>query len=411
MERYSKRSHLKNNIYISINIIHLRMNIMLFIYVFSLFIITAPNILFKIPSKYGLDITMLHAIVFTCILYFTYDIVSSSIVEGNTLTTVSLTIPLLGSNNTSKNTADLGDDSNNSANLSGESNDAGKALSDKAASDKTAAESAKNAAESAKTAAERSKTAAEIEKATAERTKTAAESEKTIAETAKTAAERANTTAEEKVKQANSEKSRIDKEYQAKIKGLVDQKNSINASVNSYKLAIETNNKSIEDKTRVFSTRFPNDSTFSNSYTFFNNIGMSGYQDYSDKKYEINELRNRANSLKREYDDINTKFEIAKSAVDTADTEAKNAKSAADAATAALTKAKSDVDAATIAVTNAKSNVDAATTAVTNAKSKVDAATAALAKANAALTSAIAALTKANAADLSTKSPTSTPKL
>jgi hypothetical protein len=63
------------------------MNILLFIYIFSLFVITAPNVLFKISGNYGLGINMLHAIVFTGVLYFTYDIVSTPIVEGNTYTT------------------------------------------------------------------------------------------------------------------------------------------------------------------------------------------------------------------------------------------------------------------------------------------------------------------------------------
>ena len=59
------------------------MNILLFIYIFSLFVITTPNVLFKIPGKCGLGVTMLHAFVFTFILYFTYDTVSISIVEGS----------------------------------------------------------------------------------------------------------------------------------------------------------------------------------------------------------------------------------------------------------------------------------------------------------------------------------------
>ena len=63
------------------------MNIMLFIYIFSLFIITAPNVIFKISENYGLGINMLHAVVFTCLLYFTYDIVGTQVVEGNTYTT------------------------------------------------------------------------------------------------------------------------------------------------------------------------------------------------------------------------------------------------------------------------------------------------------------------------------------
>jgi len=71
------------------------MNILLFIYIFSLFVITTPNILFKIPGKCGLGITMLYAIVFTCILYFTYDIVSTSIVEG-VVSTVSVDLPSSG---------------------------------------------------------------------------------------------------------------------------------------------------------------------------------------------------------------------------------------------------------------------------------------------------------------------------
>ena len=65
------------------------MNILLFIYIFSLFVITTPNVLFKIPGKCGLGVTMLHAFVFTFILYFTYDTVSISIVEG-AMTTASV---------------------------------------------------------------------------------------------------------------------------------------------------------------------------------------------------------------------------------------------------------------------------------------------------------------------------------
>ena len=78
------------------------MNILLFIYVFSLFVITTPNVLFKIPGKYGLGITILHAIVFTCVLYFTYDIVSTSIVEGIHVE-VSADFPLIYSNSESNN--------------------------------------------------------------------------------------------------------------------------------------------------------------------------------------------------------------------------------------------------------------------------------------------------------------------
>ena len=78
------------------------MNILLFIYVFSLFVITTPNVLFKIPGKYGLGITILHAIVFTCVLYFTFDIVSTSIVEGIHVE-VSADFPLIYSNSESNN--------------------------------------------------------------------------------------------------------------------------------------------------------------------------------------------------------------------------------------------------------------------------------------------------------------------
>ena len=58
------------------------MNSILFIYIFSLFVITSPNFVFKIPVRsYWISIAI-HAAIFACILYFTYDIVNRDVVES-----------------------------------------------------------------------------------------------------------------------------------------------------------------------------------------------------------------------------------------------------------------------------------------------------------------------------------------
>ena len=58
------------------------MNSILFIYIFSLFVITSPNFIFKIPVRsYWISIAI-HAVIFSCILYFTYDIVNRDVVES-----------------------------------------------------------------------------------------------------------------------------------------------------------------------------------------------------------------------------------------------------------------------------------------------------------------------------------------
>ena len=58
------------------------MNSILFIYIFSLFVITSPNFVFKIPIRsYWISIAI-HAVIFSCILYFTYDIVNRDVVES-----------------------------------------------------------------------------------------------------------------------------------------------------------------------------------------------------------------------------------------------------------------------------------------------------------------------------------------
>jgi hypothetical protein len=58
------------------------MNSVLFIYIFSLFVITTPNFIFKTPiHSYWLSIAI-HAVIFSCILYFTYNIVNRDVIEG-----------------------------------------------------------------------------------------------------------------------------------------------------------------------------------------------------------------------------------------------------------------------------------------------------------------------------------------
>ena len=58
------------------------MNSIIFIYIFSLFVITSPNFIFKIPVRsYWISIAI-HAVIFSCILYFTYDIVNRDVIES-----------------------------------------------------------------------------------------------------------------------------------------------------------------------------------------------------------------------------------------------------------------------------------------------------------------------------------------
>ena len=58
------------------------MNSILFIYIFSLFVVTSPNFIFKIPIKNHLVVAIIHAVIFSCILYFTYDIVNRDVLES-----------------------------------------------------------------------------------------------------------------------------------------------------------------------------------------------------------------------------------------------------------------------------------------------------------------------------------------
>ena len=58
------------------------MNSILFIYIFSLFVITSPNFIFKTPIKNHLVVVIIHAVIFSCILYFTYDIVNRDVIES-----------------------------------------------------------------------------------------------------------------------------------------------------------------------------------------------------------------------------------------------------------------------------------------------------------------------------------------
>ena len=61
------------------------MNSILFIYILSLFVITSPNFIFKIPVRsYWISIAI-HAVIFSCILYFTYDIVNRDVLESATV--------------------------------------------------------------------------------------------------------------------------------------------------------------------------------------------------------------------------------------------------------------------------------------------------------------------------------------
>ena len=61
------------------------MNSILFIYIFSLFVVTSPNFIFKIPIKNHLVVAIIHAVIFSCILYFTYDIVNRDVLESATV--------------------------------------------------------------------------------------------------------------------------------------------------------------------------------------------------------------------------------------------------------------------------------------------------------------------------------------
>ena len=61
------------------------MNSILFIYIFSLFVVTSPNFIFKIPIKNHLVVAIIHAAIFSFILYFTYDIVNRDVLESATV--------------------------------------------------------------------------------------------------------------------------------------------------------------------------------------------------------------------------------------------------------------------------------------------------------------------------------------
>tara|TARA_E500000178_G_scaffold300632_1_gene309006 strand:- start:61 stop:396 length:336 start_codon:yes stop_codon:yes gene_type:complete len=53
----------------------------LFVYIFLLFIILTPSFLFK--TKLNLKIFLMHSLLFTLIIYLTYDLVKGKNIEGN----------------------------------------------------------------------------------------------------------------------------------------------------------------------------------------------------------------------------------------------------------------------------------------------------------------------------------------
>lgn len=53
------------------------MNWKALIYTFCLFLLCAPNFLYKITNKVTLNHILLYGVVFSTILYFTYDLVNS----------------------------------------------------------------------------------------------------------------------------------------------------------------------------------------------------------------------------------------------------------------------------------------------------------------------------------------------
>lgn len=68
--------------------LYIFMNITLFLYVFALFVVLQPNVLIKTKKPR----ILLHGLVFTIILYFTYDLVKN-LIEGNETYTITLEEP------------------------------------------------------------------------------------------------------------------------------------------------------------------------------------------------------------------------------------------------------------------------------------------------------------------------------
>ena len=64
------------------------MNITLFLYVFVLFIVLQPNVLIQTKKPH----ILVHGLIFTIILYFTYDLVKD-VVEGNESYSVTIQEP------------------------------------------------------------------------------------------------------------------------------------------------------------------------------------------------------------------------------------------------------------------------------------------------------------------------------
>lgn len=49
------------------------MNIIFIIYIFTLFVITSPNVLIKFPKMNKLVLAILHGLIFLCVVYFTQE--------------------------------------------------------------------------------------------------------------------------------------------------------------------------------------------------------------------------------------------------------------------------------------------------------------------------------------------------
>ena len=293
------------------------MNILLFIYIFSLFVITAPNVLFKIPRNYGLGITMLHAIVFTSILYFTYDIVSTPLIEGGSyrakLEIKGINITPLIADEATQNAAD----------------EATQNASD-AATAKTAADAA-----TAKTAADAATAKTAADAATA---KTAAD-----AATAKTAADAANNAAKEAENVNKKALGYVQDRYQNELD-------------NAYKSA-DANAKQKE------ATRDNNP----NKYKRGAFGGQYATQEYISQIDDAATARNYANILKAPKDLADALTKASQSVLQAADSVSTSAKSVASYAESILKRTTPAERAATI-----KDKASAAKTIADTAKADAD---------------------------------------
>ena len=65
------------------------MNLLFVLYVICLFIIFTPGIFFSILKKKGVKNIIIHGLIFSLIVYFSYDLMNKKIIEGNTTYTVS----------------------------------------------------------------------------------------------------------------------------------------------------------------------------------------------------------------------------------------------------------------------------------------------------------------------------------